>query len=64
MGNTIGGMGVVTATETLSSMEAAESTSKNNLRHFFGGKGVSKWLEAFYQHASRKSNDITRLWAI
>ena len=62
MGNTVGGMGVVTATETLSSMEAAESLQKQ-FKAFFGGKGVSKWLEAFYQHASRKSNDITRLWA-
>ena len=62
MGNTVGGMGVVTATETLSSMEAANSLQKQ-FKAFFGAKEVSKWLEAFYQHASRKSNDITRLWA-
>ena len=38
MGNTVGGMGVVTATETLSSMEAANSNFKNNLRHFLEEK--------------------------
>ena len=35
MGNTVGGMGVVTATETLSSMEAAESLQKQ-FKAFFG----------------------------
>jgi len=61
MGNVMGGAGIVTAAEVLSTQEAADSF-KQQFREFFKDPKFKSDMSEFYKKAANASNNLTDLW--